>query len=43
MAQRQNKALREELKAQADYKLVADELKANVEDLQEAKDILTEV
>ena len=42
LAQRQNKALQEELKAQASYKLVTDELKAEVVDLQEAKDILTQ-
>ena len=37
-----NKALQEELKAQANFKLVANELKFEVTDLQEAKDILTQ-
>ena len=33
LAQRQNKALSKELKPQADYKLVANELKAKLADL----------
>ena len=41
LAQCQNETLSKELKAQANYKLVADELKNKVANLQEEKDILT--